>query len=236
MTAHPIEAWKPDWMVCQDVVENTDRSLGGDSVKNTRPIHQAAETRAEIEQLFDGIAYGKSAAVLHMLESYLGHDTFRAGVNLYLKEHAYGNATAADFWSAMARGSKKPIDKIMPTFVMQPGAPYVGVEAKCEGGNTTLNLSQKRYFDTPAAFNAAQRTDLADSGLRQGPQRKLGGPAAMLPADPAATAVQLEGLFEVRFPRFRCAGLLPLRLRQRRPCANWATRWRRYSLRTNASR
>jgi aminopeptidase N len=53
----------------------------------------------------------------------------------------------------MARASKKPIDEIMPTFVLQPGAPYVGVEAKCEGGNTTLNLSQKRYFDTPAAFN-----------------------------------------------------------------------------------
>ena len=50
--------------LARDVVENTDRSLGGDSVKNTRPIHQEAETRAEIEQLFDGIAYGKSAAVL----------------------------------------------------------------------------------------------------------------------------------------------------------------------------
>ena len=27
------------------------------------------------------------------------------------------------------------------------------VEAKCEGGNTTLNLSQKRYLETPAPFN-----------------------------------------------------------------------------------
>ena len=37
---------------------------------------------------------------------------------------------------------------------MQPGEPYVGVEAKCESGNTTLALSQKRYFNTPEAFNA----------------------------------------------------------------------------------
>jgi aminopeptidase N len=153
MTPHPIAQWKPDWMENQDVVENTMRSLSGDSVENTRPIHQAAETRGEIETLFDGIAYGKTAAVLHMLEAYLGHDTFRAGVNLYLKEHAYGNATAADFWNAMTRSSKQPIDQIMPTFVMQPGVPFVGVEAKCEGGNTTLNLSQKRYLETPAAFN-----------------------------------------------------------------------------------
>jgi aminopeptidase N/puromycin-sensitive aminopeptidase len=153
MTPHPVAQWKPDWMENQDVVDNTMRSLSGDSVQNTRPIHQAAETRGEIENLFDGIAYGKTAAVLHMLEAYLGPETFRAGVNLYLKEHAYGNATASDFWTAMTRSSKQPVDQIMPTFVMQPGAPFVGVEAKCEGGNTTLNLSQKRYLETPAAFN-----------------------------------------------------------------------------------
>ncbi|MFZ0313096.1 MAG: M1 family aminopeptidase [Candidatus Korobacteraceae bacterium] len=153
MTPHPIANWKPDWMEGQQTVSQIDRSMAGDSVMNTRPIHQAAETRAEIEQLFDGIAYGKSASVLHMLESYLGPETFRAGVNLYLKEHAYGNATAADFWGAMARASKKPVDQIMPTFVLQPGVPYVGVEAKCDGGSTTLKLSQQRYFDTPAAFN-----------------------------------------------------------------------------------
>jgi len=153
MTPHPIAQWKPDWMEKQDIVDTTMHSLNGDSVQNTRPIHQAVETRGEIENLFDGIAYGKTAAVLHMLEAYLGHDTFRAGVNLYLSEHAYGNATAADFWNAMTRSSKQPIDQIMPTFVMQPGAPFVDVEAKCDGGNTTLNLSQKRYLDTRAAFN-----------------------------------------------------------------------------------
>jgi aminopeptidase N len=153
MTPHPVAQWKPEWMENQDVVDNTMRSLGVDSVQNIRPIHQEAETRGEIENLFDGIAYGKTAAVLHMLESYLGHDTFRAGVNLYLKEHAYGNATASDFWDAMTRSSKQPVDQIMPTFVMQPGAPFVGVEAKCEGGNTKLSLSQRRYLETPAAFN-----------------------------------------------------------------------------------
>ncbi len=153
MTPHPLAQWKPDWMEGQQVVQQADRAMAEDSVKYTRPIHQEAETRAQIEQLFDGIAYGKSASVLHMLESYLGPETFRKGVNLYLKEHAYGNATAADFWSAMARASKKPIDEIMPTFVMQPGVPFVDVETKCEGGNTNLKLSQKRYFDTPAQFN-----------------------------------------------------------------------------------
>src|SRR5271169_1265118 len=59
MTPHPVEQWKPDWMVDQGVVSGTANSLNGDSVQNTRPIHQAVETRGEIENLFDGIAYGK---------------------------------------------------------------------------------------------------------------------------------------------------------------------------------
>ena len=102
MTPHPIAQWKPDWMVSQGVVEDSSNSMGVDSVISQRPIHQKAESRGEIDQLFDGIAYGKASSVLHMLESYLGPETFRQGVNLYLKEHAYGNATAADFWTAMA--------------------------------------------------------------------------------------------------------------------------------------
>ncbi len=154
MTPHPVSVWKPDWLVEQNVVDNTMSALAEDSIKNTRPIHQEATTRGEIETLFDGIAYGKTAAVLRMLESYVGHDAFRAGVNLYLQEHAYGNATASDFWNAMARSSKKPIDQIMPTFVMQAGEPFVQVDAKCDAGNTTLDLSQKRYFNTPELFNA----------------------------------------------------------------------------------
>jgi aminopeptidase N len=154
MTPHPVGAWKPDWLISQDVVENSQNALAEDGVQNTRPIHQEATTRGEIESLFDGIAYGKTAAVLHMLESYVGPENFRAGVNLYLTEHAYGNATASDFWNAMARASHKPIDQIMPTFVMQAGEPFVQADAKCDGGNTTLKLSQKRYVNNPAAFNS----------------------------------------------------------------------------------
>ena len=186
------------------------QSLRGDSVQEHAAHPPGSRDTGRDRKLFDGIAYGKTAAVLHMLESYLGHDTFRAGVNLYLKEHAYGNATAADFWNAMARSSKQPVDKIMPTFVLQPGAPFVDVEAKCEGGNTALTLSQKRYLDTPAEFNQPTERDLADPGLRQGGQRDCSRKTGVLPADAAATAVHSEGLLEICFSRCRCTRLLPV--------------------------
>ncbi len=152
METKPVAKWKPEWNYDLDNVSGTGGTLNVDSLANTRPIHQAAETPAQIQELFDGIAYGKAASVLRMLESYLGEETFRAGVNAYLKEHQYANSTADDFWDAQARTSHKPVDKIMPTWVKQPGAPIVNVIAKCSGGSTNVTLSQQRYFFDRAKF------------------------------------------------------------------------------------
>lgn len=158
MSSKPIEAWHPEWQVQLDDVRETAQSLDLDSLENTRPIHQQAETPAQILELFDGIAYGKAAAVLRMLESYLGPDAFQAGVNLYLKKHAYGNATDSDFWAALAQASKKPVDKIMPTFVEQPGVPIVSVNAKCSKNTEEIVLDQHRYFYDRARL-AANKSD-----------------------------------------------------------------------------
>ena len=153
MESKSVEPWKPEWNPELDDALETGRALNADSLANTRPIHQAAETPAQILELFDGIAYGKAAAVLRMLEAYVGPETFRAGVSEYLKRHAYGSAKADDFWSALAQVSKKPVDKIMPTFVKQPGAPMVSVKSRCSGNATTIALEQQRYFYDRAMFN-----------------------------------------------------------------------------------
>ena len=149
-----VAAWKPDWHLELDDAQGTTGSLSVDGLKNTRPIHQAAETPAQIQELFDGIAYGKAAAVLRTLEAYLGPEAFRAGVDQYLKQHSYGNATADDFWKTLAQVSKKPVDQIMPTFVKQPGAPMVTVQTQCAGGSSTVTLAQKRYFYDRTLFQA----------------------------------------------------------------------------------
>jgi aminopeptidase N len=154
MESKAVGALKPEWHLELDDAEDTTGALNVDGLKNTRPIHQAAETPAQIQELFDGIAYGKTAAVLRMLEAYLGPETFRAGVDQYLKQHEYGNATAGDFWSALAAVSKKPVDQVMPTFVNQPGAPMVSVQTQCTKNSTTVSLSQKRYFYDRNLFDA----------------------------------------------------------------------------------
>jgi aminopeptidase N len=157
MSSKPVEAWKPEWNIDLDDVRETGDAMNVDSLINTHPIHQQAETPQQILELADEITYEKTAAVLRMLEAYLGPETFRAGVNAYLRKHAYANATSSDFWSAQSEVSRKPVDKIMPTFVEQPGPPLVSVKSQCSGSSTTVSLSQQRYFYDRALFNAGSK-------------------------------------------------------------------------------
>src|SRR5580698_484008 len=154
MSSKPVEAWKPEWNIDLDDVRETGDSMDADSLVNTHPIHQQADTPEQILELADDITYGKTAAVLRMLESYLGPETFRAGVNAYLEKHAYANATAANFWDAQTRISKKPVDKLMPTFIDQPGPPLVSVKTACAGNSEKVTLQQQRYFFDRAKFEA----------------------------------------------------------------------------------
>jgi aminopeptidase N len=158
MENKPLETWKPEWHLELDDALDSGAALNTDSLRNTRPIHQTVETPAQIEEVFDGIAYGKAAAVLRMLESYLGPETFRAGVNEYLKAHAYGNATQSDFWSALASVSGKPVDRIMRTFVNQPGAPLLSIQTQCEGNTTKVTLSQRRYYYDRSLLESDKQT------------------------------------------------------------------------------
>src|ERR1700735_1352747 len=121
MENKPVEAMHPEWNIDQLVASGMNDTLNLDAQPTTRPIRARADTPEEIEQMFDGIAYGKASDVLLSVENYLGEETFRQGVHAYLSAHEYGSAAAEDFWSAQTPTSHKPVDKIMESFVAQPG-------------------------------------------------------------------------------------------------------------------
>jgi aminopeptidase N/puromycin-sensitive aminopeptidase len=131
MALKASQALHPEWNAALDAVGEANKALQVDALANTHPIRARAETPEEINELFDTISYEKGAAVLRMVESYVSPEVFQRGVNTYLRRFAYGNATAEDFWNALTLASGRPVDKIMPTFVEQPGAPLVTVKSTC---------------------------------------------------------------------------------------------------------
>lgn len=142
----PLKEWKPEWDRRMTQLSYTTNALNLDSLATTRQIRKQAQASAEINELFDGIAYGKSASVLRMVEGYVGREPFRRGVQAYLKKYSWSNASAEDFWNTLTKVSGKPVDRIMASYVDQPGAPMVTVRAACAGGQTTVTLEQQRFF------------------------------------------------------------------------------------------
>jgi aminopeptidase N len=143
METKPVAEWKPEWNFPQDDAQDLDQTLNLDAQRTTRTIRATANTPDEINEMFDGISYGKAGAVLGMVESYLGKEVFRQGVHNYLSAHLYGNATAEDFWNAQTANSHLPVDKIMSSFVTQPGVPLLTVSERQAGG---VPVAQSRFF------------------------------------------------------------------------------------------
>jgi aminopeptidase N len=155
MENKPVEAMHPEWNIDQDVIAGEVGTLNLDAQPTTRAIKAKADTREEIEQMFDGISYGKASDVLLMVENYLGEETFRKGVHAYLSAHLYGNATAEDFWNAQTATSHKPVDKIMSSLVEQTGEPVLTFG---EPAQDKVPVAQRRFYLSPSIqADTAQR-------------------------------------------------------------------------------
>jgi aminopeptidase N/puromycin-sensitive aminopeptidase len=150
-----VATMHPEWDIDQLVAGDENDTLNLDAEATTRPIRARADTRDEIEQMFDGISYGKAGAVLLGIENYLGPETFRKGVHNYLAAHLYSNATAEDFWGAQTATSHKPVNKIMESLVAQPGEPLLTFGLAADG---KVAVTQSRFFLSPSIQpDAAQK-------------------------------------------------------------------------------
>jgi len=154
----PLAAWKPEWRMDLNAAAETQTALALDALRSTRAIRTRVDTPAEINEVFDPIAYEKTSGVLNMIEAYVGPEAFRKGVSDYLTRYSSGNAAGEDFWTEMTRATEKPVNRIMRSFVDQPGAPALAVRTRCVGGNTQVTVRQRRFEGAPVAPGAAAKT------------------------------------------------------------------------------
>ena len=143
MEFRPMQELKPEWLGALSEVRDTQRAMALDALSATRPVRTKVETPAEINEVFDALAYQKTAAIIRMVEGYVGPASYRDGINAYLKKFAFANATGEGLWTTLAAVTGKPVDRVLASFLTQSGMPLVKVEARCAGGRTELVLSQR---------------------------------------------------------------------------------------------
>lgn len=121
-----IDTIFPQWDAWTEFVQSVyGLALSLDSMKSSHPVEVEVQHPDEINAIFDAISYAKGASVIRMLSSLIGFDTFMDGMKLYLKRHAYGNATTEMLWASVAEASNMPIADLMSPWTSQTGFPLL---------------------------------------------------------------------------------------------------------------
>ncbi|HEX2180334.1 MAG TPA: M1 family metallopeptidase, partial [Actinomycetota bacterium] len=144
------DAFRPRWERWVDFGISRTAAFEVDSLESTRPIEFEVVSPKDSAGMFDILTYEKGAAVLRMLEQYLGEDAFRDGVRHYLTTHAYANTDTTDLWDSLEEATGQPVRRIMDGWIFRGGYPLICAALD----STVLNLSQRRF--------SYQQVDLSD--------------------------------------------------------------------------
>jgi puromycin-sensitive aminopeptidase len=153
MAYRVVDLWKPEWRMWQGFEHDRASALALDGLASTHPIYAPVRSVAQATENFDLITYEKGAAVVRMIEHYLGANVFRDGVRRYMERHREGNAVAADLWRALGEASGSDVARVAHAWIAQPGFPLVSVAR----AQRTLRVRQERFFADPGVAPAKRR-------------------------------------------------------------------------------
>ena len=136
LSMHP--QWPNGWRSFQRT-----KAIDADQLPAARALRQPVTDLRQVRAAFDSITYAKGETVLAMFEQWLGPEKFRDGVRRYVAKHAWSNATADDFFAALA-GNDPSIVAAFRAFAQRPGVPLLDVALDCKGA-PALEISQQRF-------------------------------------------------------------------------------------------
>jgi alanyl aminopeptidase len=142
------------------ITENRDRMMAADTAK-TRPVRLEMHSRKDIDDVYDRVIYQKGAAILEMVEDWVGPEAFQRSLRLYLHDHQFGNASSEDLARAISQESHVDASPVLSSFLDRSGSPVFRFSLAIAGGASKLELDQSDHpWTAPVCFHA-------DSGERR---------------------------------------------------------------------
>ncbi len=139
-----VDQFAPEWYWPLRVDDARRQAIEVDRLPSTRKVRQPVLSRDDLANAFDRITYQKGGAVLATFEAWLGPERFRDGVRRYLARHPWGNATAEDFFAALAHDDVR-VAKAFSGFIEHPGLPLIDLRSACENDVASVALQQTRF-------------------------------------------------------------------------------------------
>lgn len=135
------------------------------------------ESFVEINNFYTATVYEKGAEVIRMIQTLIGRDAFRAGMDEYFRRHDGQAVTCEDFVAAMAAASGFDFTQFMRWY-RQPGTPRVAADGfwDADSASYTLTLSQsnpRASDDAPYLIPVRVALFAADGRLLPGSERLL---------------------------------------------------------------
>ena len=211
-----VHDWKPEWGIWHEFINRRESALELDALPSTHAIAPPIRTAEEAHENFDAITYTKGAAVLRMLERYVGRARFRSGVRRYIRRHAEGNATADDLWTALGEATGLDVAAIVGPWTEREGHPIVAARRGRAGG---LRLEQARFGLLPARGGRRAESRTAAWQIPLDGARARGARANRLDAAHASGRAD-RGRREAALPERRRGRLLPHRSRRAGPAGD----------------
>lgn len=132
-----------------------------DGLASSHPISQEVSEAADIDRVFDWIAYKKGAALIRMLANVMGQPVFQRGLNDYLMTHMYSNAARDDLWNKLSVAMQKEgkdinIKEVMDGWTLQMGYPVVTI-SKNDSMDHMVTITQEHFiYDASARIRDPQ--------------------------------------------------------------------------------
>jgi aminopeptidase N len=89
--------------------------------------------------------YNKGSHVLETIQNYIGEEAMQKGLQIYLKDYAYGNVTPSRLWSSLEKATDKKVSAIGDSLIRQTGVPLLTVDAQCAGDRTYVAITQESF-------------------------------------------------------------------------------------------
>jgi aminopeptidase N len=94
-----------------------------DRTQGAHPIRQQLDNLQDAGSLYGNIIYHKAPIMMRQLELLMGKDSFRLGLQEYLKKYAYGNADWPDLIGILSKHSRANLYQWNTVWVNEPGRP-----------------------------------------------------------------------------------------------------------------
>lgn len=147
------EAWQDFF------VDDKNWAYWEDSLPTTHPIEAPVKSVKDAFANFDGITYGKGAAVLKQLNAYMTADAFKKGMQNYIKTYAFKNAELKEFIAALQTATDRDLSLWADRWLRQSGTDKIAAQWSCANGR--LDQIDLRVTPTPGSAFRPQTVQIA---------------------------------------------------------------------------